>query len=124
MSKISLIVEDHADLRKLIRMTLEYSDYDIHEATDGVSALAMARALKPSLVLLDVMMPGDFDGLEVCRRLRAAPEHRQIRIIMLSARGQVDDVKAGLAAGADAYLVKPFSPAQLLQTIEAPHARA
>ncbi len=118
MTRTCLIVEDHADLRSLIRMTLEYSDCDLHEAADAASALAAAQALRPDLFLLDVMMPGDCDGLEVCRRLRADPLHSKARIIMLSARGQADDIKAGLAAGAHAYLVKPFSPRQLLEMVD------
>lgn len=117
MKKI-LIVEDHADIRRLIRMTLEFEDYEICEAHDGESALAMAQELSPDLVLLDVMMPGAVNGLEVCRRLStgSAPNARP-RIIMLSARGQSDDRDAGLKAGADMYLVKPFSPLQLIDCI-------
>jgi CheY-like chemotaxis protein len=70
-------------------------------------------------VLLDVMMPGEFDGLEACRRLRADPRFTSTRIILLSARGQSADIQAGLAAGADAYVLKPFSPLKLLDTIRA-----
>lgn len=123
MPRTSLIVEDHADLRKLIRMTLEFEDFDIHEVGNAPDAMAMAGRLKPDLVLLDVMMPGAFDGLEACRRLRADPNHARTRIILLSARGQASDVQAGMRAGADAYLLKPFSPLQLLDTIQASFAR-
>ncbi|WP_422016765.1 response regulator transcription factor [Roseateles sp.] len=113
-----LIVDDHADIRRLIRMTLEFEDYDVCEAASGEDALAMAQQMQPDLVLLDVMMPGDLDGLAVCRRLRAggAPGGGP-RIIMLSARGQASDREAGLQAGADTYLVKPFSPLQLIDCI-------
>ena len=116
MHKI-LIVEDHADIRRLIRMTLEFEDYAIEEAGDGESALRMAQTLKPDLVLLDVMMPGTVNGLEVCRRLRADVTATAPRVIMLSARGQASDREAGLQAGADTYLVKPFSPLQLINCI-------
>ncbi|MDP1045119.1 response regulator, partial [Klebsiella pneumoniae] len=63
-----LIVEDQADIRKLIHMTLEFEAYEIHEAADGVTGLRLARALRPDLMLLDVMMPGELDGLQVCQR--------------------------------------------------------
>jgi len=72
MKKI-LIVEDHADIRKLIRMTLEFDNYEIHEAADGVSGLKAAQDVKPDLVLMDVMMPGELDGLQVCQRIKADP---------------------------------------------------
>lgn len=117
MKKI-LIVDDHADIRRLIRMTLEFEDYDIREAADGESALVMAQEHQPDLVLLDVMMPGAINGLEVCRRLRdGAAAGTRPRVIMLSARGQASDREAGLQAGADTYLVKPFSPLQLISCI-------
>jgi DNA-binding response OmpR family regulator len=120
-----LIVDDHADIRRLIRMTLEFEDYDIREAADGEAALRMAREQLPDLVLLDVMMPGAVNGLEVCRRLRAdVPAGQAPRVIMLSARGQASDREAGLQAGADVYLVKPFSPLQLIDCIAALWATA
>ncbi|MFN3305416.1 MAG: response regulator transcription factor [Roseateles sp.] len=116
--KTILVVDDHADIRRLIRLTLEFEDYDIHEAAHGEAALEMAQALRPDLVLLDVMMPGPLNGLDVCRRLRgAAAPGAAPRVIMLSARGQASDREAGLAAGADVYLVKPFSPLQLIDCI-------
>lgn len=117
MKKI-LIVDDHADIRRLIRMTLEFEDYDVREAADGEAALAQAQEFQPDLVLLDVMMPGAINGLDVCRRLRAErPAAEGPRVIMLSARGQASDREAGLQAGADTYLVKPFSPLQLISCI-------
>ena len=116
MKKI-LIVDDHADIRRLIHITLEFEGYEIYEAADGQSALDAIVLLKPDVVLLDVMMPGPIDGLEVCRRVRAAPELRDVRVMLLSARGQSSDREAGLQAGADSYLVKPFSPLQLIDSI-------
>jgi len=113
-----LIAEDHADIRKLIRMTLEYSDYEIHEAVDGGTALRVAQGVRPDLMLLDVMMPGELDGLQVCKMVKSDPALSHVRVVMLTARGQVKDREAGLAAGADAYLVKPFSPLQLIDTLE------
>lgn len=114
-----LIVEDQADIRKLIRMTLEFGDFEIHEAHDGESGLAMARAIRPAVMLLDVMMPGLLDGYQVCQRIKQDPELRDIQIIMLTARGQATDVAMGEKAGADAYLVKPFSPLELIDRVEA-----
>jgi DNA-binding response OmpR family regulator len=114
-----LIVEDQVDIRKLIRMTLEFGDFDIHEAADGESGLAQAQALRPHLMLLDVMMPGQLDGYDVCRHIKGDPALRDIRIIMLTARGQTTDVSAGEQSGADDYLVKPFSPLELIDRVEA-----
>jgi len=113
-----LIVEDQADIRKLIRMTLEFEPYEIHEAADGTEGLRLADQIKPDLVLLDVMMPGEFDGLQVCARIRANPSLRDTRVVLLTARGHHQDRDAGEQAGADQYLLKPFSPLQLIETIE------
>ena len=113
-----LIVEDQADIRKLIRMTLEFEDYEIQEASDGASGLRVAREFKPDLMLLDVMMPGELDGLQVCQRIKRDEATRHIRVVLLTARGQARDRETGREAGADEYLVKPFSPLQLIETIE------
>lgn len=113
-----LIVEDQADIRKLIRMTLEFEQYEVHEAVDGPQALAMAGDLRPDIVVLDLMLPGGLDGLEVCRALRQQPDTAATRIVMLTARGQWQDRQQGLQAGAHEYLVKPFSPLRLIETLE------
>ena len=117
MKKI-LIVEDQPDIRKLIRMTLEFEDYEIHEAADGAFGLRMASAVGPDLVLLDVMMPGELDGLQVCQRIKSDPKLAGLKVVLLTARGQARDREAGQLAGADDYLVKPFSPLQRIETIE------
>ena len=117
MKKI-LIVEDQPDIRKLIRMTLEFEDYEIHEAADGAFGLRMASAVAPDLMLLDVMMPGELDGLQVCQRIKTDPKLKHIKVVLLTARGQARDREAGQQAGADDYLVKPFSPLQLIETID------
>jgi len=114
-----LIVEDQPDICKLIRMTLEFGDFEIHEANDGESGLNMARAIKPTVMLLDVMMPGLLDGYQVCTRIKQDPDLKKIQVVMLTARGQATDLAAGEAAGADAYLVKPFSPLELIDRVEA-----
>ena len=113
-----LIVEDQADIRKLIRMTLEFEPYEIFEAGNGVEGLQKAGELLPDLMLLDVMMPGELDGLQVCARVRANPTLKDTRVVLLTARGQIKDRDAGQLAGADEYLIKPFSPLQLIEAIE------
>lgn len=109
-----LLVEDHVDIRRLIRMTLEFEDCEIIEASDARSGWEAARELRPDVVLLDVMMPGLMNGLDLCRALKADPELNSVPVVILSARGSAADREAGLGAGASAYLVKPFSPMQLL----------
>lgn len=116
MNKI-LLVDDHSDIRRLIRITLGKS-FDLREAEDGASALAMARSFLPDLIVLDVMMPGGMSGLEVLDAVRADPLLGKTRVIMVTARGQAGDYDAGMARGADAYFVKPFSPLQLVASIK------
>lgn len=116
MKKI-LIVEDHADIRKLLKMTLEFDDFEIYEAATGDAGLAMAEQITPDLVLLDIMMPGTLNGLEVCRRIKSTPATAHAKVILLTARVQAGDRDAGMLAGADDYLMKPFSTLQVLETI-------
>ncbi len=117
MNKV-LIVEDHADIRRLIRMTLEFEDCEIFEASNGESGLVSAARILPDVVLLDVMMPGEFDGLEVCRMLKLTPGLADVKVVILSASGTATDVQKGIAAGANAYLVKPFSPLELTRVVQ------
>lgn len=113
-----LVAEDQAIIRKLIRMTLQMAGHEVFETDNGLDAVTQALALKPDLVLLDVMMPGEIDGIEACRRLRADQRMSGVPIVMLSARGQVADQQAGMEAGANEYVVKPFEPALLLQVVK------
>lgn len=113
-----LMVEDQPDIRKLIRMALEFESWQVHEAVDAPSGVEVARQVVPDVVLMDVMMPGEFDGLEACRRIKADPLLRNTKVVVVSAKGLATDVEAGQAAGADEYLFKPFSPLQLIDTIE------
>lgn len=117
MNKV-LIVEDHADIRRLIRMTLEFEQHQIFEAGNGERGLALAGAERPDVMLVDVMMPGAIDGLELCRRVTADPALAGTRIVILSACGTPADRERGAQAGAHAYLVKPFSPLQLTRVVE------
>jgi two-component system, OmpR family, phosphate regulon response regulator PhoB len=112
-----LIVEDQAEIRKLIRMTLEFEDFELFEAGDGGAGLLMVDKAMPDLVLLDVMMPGELDGFQVCQKIKSRPDLRHVKVVMLTARGQQNDLEAGTSAGADAYLTKPFSPLELIDTV-------
>ncbi|HET9491956.1 MAG TPA: response regulator [Methylomirabilota bacterium] len=112
-----LIVDDEPNIVELVRVTLEDDRLDVVAATSGTEALELAAAVRPQVVLLDVHLP-DLSGLEVCRRLRRDPSLSGARIVMLTAAAQRDDVRAGLAAGADEYLTKPFSPVRLLSLVE------
>lgn len=116
MKKI-LIAEDQADIRKLLRMTLESSAYEVMEVPTGDEAWALAQRSQPDVVLLDMMMPGTLDGLEVCCRVKTSYDLRHTRVILLTARGSAQDREAGFNAGADEYLLKPFSPNRLLETL-------
>jgi DNA-binding response OmpR family regulator len=112
-----LIVDDEAPIVELIRCTLEDPQVRVLEAYDGAAALRIARESSLDLVLLDVRMP-NVDGLEVCRRLRTMPECAGTRIVLLTAAGQAQDRALGMAAGADEYLTKPFSPLALMALVK------
>jgi len=111
-----LTIEDQPDIRRLIQMTLEFKDFRVLEAGNGEAGIAIARSERPDVILMDVMMPG-MDGLTAARLLAADPELRHIPIVMLSALGMAENVQAGLATGVRAYLVKPFSPFELLEVV-------
>ena len=111
-----LIVDDQIDIRRMMHIALG-DNFELLEAADGVTALDLLRQHKPDVVLLDVMMPGEIDGLQVLQAIRADPQTRHMRVIMVSAKGQVSDYELGMQMGANAYFVKPFSPIQLLAAI-------
>jgi pilus assembly protein CpaE len=112
-----LIVDDDLDSLKLIRLMLQRHGYEVVAANAGTQALAKALSERPSLIILDVMMP-DMDGYEVCRRLRANPETKAIPIIMFTAKTLVDDKVAGFEAGADDYVTKPTHPTELATRVK------
>ena len=116
--KSILIIEDQPDIRRLICWALEFEGYALHEAANGEAGLAAARAIRPDLILLDVMMPGGLDGLQVCSMLKADPALAHVPVVLLTARAQDSDREAGRQAGANAYLVKPFSPSALIDTVK------
>jgi two-component system phosphate regulon response regulator PhoB len=117
MKKI-LIVDDQPEIRELVAVTLRIGTYHLLQAKSGMEALDVARREKPDLILLDVMLlQGEMDGFEVCRRLKADTETSQCCVMILTARSQEWDKKQGLAAGAHDYFVKPFSPLELLTKV-------
>ena len=117
-TKKLVIVEDNNDLRELIRLTLEFSDYELYEADDSDGALRIIQAIRPDVVLLDIMLPGHIDGLDLCRIIKDTQSLKHTQVIMVSAKGQAVDLRQADKAGADDYLVKPFSPLKLIQMLQ------
>ena len=119
MSEAPLILcaDDDPDILALLALRLEGAGYRVVQAADGEEALALARDLHPSLAVLDVMMPR-LMGIEVLEALRADPATRDLRVILVSARAQESDFERGLAAGADAYLAKPFQASDLIELVQ------
>ncbi len=110
-----LVIEDEANIVQVIRLYLEQAGYTVHSASDGIAGLELHAREHPDLVILDLMLPA-LDGMEVCRRIRA---WASTPILMLTARQGEDDRIAGLELGADDYLVKPFSPRELVSRVKA-----
>jgi len=111
-----LVADDEPPILELVRFTLEDEQVRVVEARDGLEALRLAQAVRPELIFLDVQMP-DLDGFAVCRLLRQDPALAGSRIVMLTAASQEADRARGLAAGADVYLTKPFSPLALFSLV-------
>ncbi len=118
MAEKILVVDDDMDTLRLVGLMLERQGYTILAATSGQQALTMAKKEKPTLVLLDIMLP-DIDGVEVARHLRADPATQSTLIVMFTAKSQVEDKLDGFEAGADAYLVKPIQPRELVANVRA-----
>ena len=118
MKPFVLIVEDEAALLTLLRYNLEKEGFEVGEAVDGEEALLMIEERLPDLVILDWMLP-TLSGIEVCRRIRRDEAARNVPIIMLTARGEEADRVRGLDGGADDFVVKPFSPGELMARIRA-----
>lgn len=123
LNKRILLVDDQEDIRLLLQLTLAPLGCELHSASNGHEALDLARHLTPDIVILDVMMPGGIDGYEVCRTLRSDPATARAFIILLSARGQQRDIDLGHGAGADHYMLKPFSPIELTDLITGKQGR-
>lgn len=118
MTKKVLIVEDEENIGIALRYLMKGQGYDVRVARDGEEALGMVADQPPDLMLLDVMMPKR-DGYDVCQTVRANPDWRAIKIIMLSAKGRDIEVEKGLALGADDYMAKPFSTRDLAAKVMA-----
>lgn len=112
-----LVADDDADIRDLIATKLELGGYEVRSVADGDAALAQIRLWEPDVAVLDIAMPGT-DGLDVLREVRRDPEVSELRVVMLTARATTSDSELGLTAGADVYVFKPFSPADLLHRVE------
>jgi len=117
--KSILVVEDNLETRELLAYNLQAAGYAVRTAGDAARALELAARARPDLVLLDVMLPGGMDGLEVCRRLKQDERTRGVPVIMLTALGDEMDRIVGLELGAEDYVPKPFSPRELLLRIKA-----
>jgi DNA-binding response OmpR family regulator len=113
-----LIIEDERDIRDLLAFHLEREGYTVAKAGNGADGLRLARAASPDLILLDLMLP-EMDGFEVCRRLRQDPATQAVPLVMLTARGDEVDRVLGLELGADDYVVKPFSPREVVARVRA-----
>lgn len=118
-----LVIEDEPDIRELIAYNLSREGYQVSEAEDGESGLDKARRELPDLVLLDLMLPR-LSGVEVCRRLKSEAQTQGLPVIMVTAKGDEDDVVSGFDTGADDYIPKPFSPKVLLARVKAVLRRA
>ncbi|MEI7796242.1 MAG: response regulator [Methylococcaceae bacterium] len=113
-----LIVDDNMQIRQLLRITFSTNPNNVlFEALNGQEALDLIRSKSPDIVFLDIMMPGDIDGLDVCEFIKTS-EYKSCFVVLLSAKGQKTDIELGLERGANMYLTKPFSPMALLEIVE------
>jgi DNA-binding response OmpR family regulator len=113
-----VVVDDQSEVRKLVRMVLAVEDIELNEAADADAGLALIRELRPEVAIVDVMMPGALDGLDLCEIVNGDRSLAGTCVIMMSALGAPQDLAAGRDAGAHAYLVKPFSFMNLLEAVD------
>jgi CheY-like chemotaxis protein len=111
-----LVVDDEKDVRNLLEETLKRKDYEILQAGTGEDALVISRKMRPDLILMDIMMPGDLNGIEATRMLKADVRTKKSKVIILTSSGTLKEL--AMSAGADAYFLKPFSPLELLRKID------
>jgi two-component system alkaline phosphatase synthesis response regulator PhoP len=124
VSQTILVVDDEPHIVEVVRDYLKQAGYRVLTARDGQAALTLAHHERPDLVVLDLMLPGGLDGLDVCRRLRQDPGLAEVPIIMLTARTEETDKLIGLELGADDYVTKPFSPREVVARVRAVLRRA
>lgn len=119
MTKIKiLVVDDNAQMRNLLRITFSaYPQYAFFQAQNGQEAIDMIKAEHPDIIFLDVMMPGEIDGLDVCKFVKSSEEFKSSFVALLSAKGQKEDISEGMKSGADKYITKPFSPMALIDVV-------
>jgi DNA-binding response OmpR family regulator len=113
-----VLAEDDVDIRDLVQIVLEQLDLEVKAVGTGAEALAVGQQMVPRLFLLDITMPG-MNGLDVCRAIRADEKLQDVPVIFMTARAQASDVAAGIEAGADTYIIKPFGPIELREHVEA-----
>jgi DNA-binding response OmpR family regulator len=118
-----LVADDDGDIRDLVVFKLTQAGYDVEAVEDGAAALSSIEAQLPRLAILDVMMPG-LSGIDVLRRVRADARLKDLEVILLTTKSRDIDVDAGFATGASDYVIKPFSPRELLHRVNALVARA
>ncbi len=118
MRKCVLVVGGQADLRKLITMTLDFGDFDLHEAEDGMRGLYLARGLRPNLVLLDGAISGEMNGLQICARIKEDPSLAHTRVVLLTTRDPQTVEAGGESPEADPYIAKPFNPLELIDAVD------
>ena len=111
-----LIAEDERDIRELITFTLKFAGHEVFPTSNGEEAYQMATQIMPDLIVLDVRMPR-MTGYEVCEQIKSNGNTQNIPVVFLSAKGQESEVKMGMESGADEYILKPFSPEQLLERV-------
>jgi DNA-binding response OmpR family regulator len=116
MAKVILVVDDEPNILLSLEYLMEQAGYEVRSARDGEAALAEIERAPPDLVLLDVMMPKR-DGFEVCQLIRARPEWRDIKVIMLTAKGREIEREKGISLGADDYVTKPFATRELVDKV-------
>jgi DNA-binding response OmpR family regulator len=112
-----LVVDDEEYIQHILNFSLGAEGYEVITAADGEEAVNIARSEKPDIIVLDIMMP-KMDGYEACKQLKADPRTQNIPVILLTAKGREVDRKLGAEAGADDYVVKPFSPGRLIERVE------
>lgn len=113
-----LVVEDQDSIRRMIEALVQARGYDVSAVANGAKAIDLATTEPPDLVLLDLNLPGQYDGFEVCRRLRADPTTRRTPVVIITAMDDPESRAKATEAGANAYYTKPFSPIALLKEIE------